>query len=161
MENRQRAEEWAEKWPEASPLVLLQGASGLGKTYLMRCMVRALSERGTDVLLLSAYQLMEFARKAIFENDAEALASCMEVECLFLDDLGSEPMIPNITIEQLYSLINERLGAKKATVISTNLKLDQLRDRYGERIVSRLTDRRSAMTLIFRGADLRRVKGGV
>ena len=152
---KQQAQKWTQAWPDAQHMVLMYGESGLGKTYLMRCMARALTERGREVLMVSAYQLMDAARKSIFNGEGDELAACMEVECLLLDDLGSEPMIPNITVEQLYSLINERDRAGKATVISTNLNPEHLRERYGERIVSRMTDRRNALVLVFCGDDLR------
>ena len=61
---------------------------------------------------------------------------------------------------QIVALINERGRAGRATVVSTNLNPEQLRSRYGERIVSRLTDRANALILAFRGDDLRRVDGG-
>ena len=156
---RDQARQWTQAWPDAQRIVLMYGESGLGKTYLMRCMARALTEGGHEVLLISAYQLMDAARKAVFGGEADELIACMETECLLLDDLGSEPMIPNITVEQLYSLINERGRAGRATVVSTNLNPEQLRNRYGERIVSRLTDRSNALILAFRGDDLRRVDG--
>lgn len=38
-----------------------------------------------------------------------------------IDDLGTEPMVPGITIETLFALINERQFSGKATVIATNL----------------------------------------
>ena len=44
-----------------------------------------------------------------------------------------------------------------ATVISTNLSVKELRDRYTERIASRLTDKRQCTQVVFMGEDIRRV----
>ena len=109
--------------------------------------------------MLSANQLIEAARKAIFMNDDEPLNACVEAECLFIDDLGSEPMIANVTTEQLYDLLNKRLQAERSTVISTNLDSTMLKKRYGERILSRLTDVRNSLHWSFRGKDLRLARG--
>ena len=40
---------------------------------------------------------------------------------LLIDDLGTEPLMENITVTQLFNLLNERQNRGKHTVISTNL----------------------------------------
>jgi hypothetical protein len=42
---------------------------------------------------------------------------------MVLDDLGSEPVIPNVSFEWLFAVVNERTLAGLATVCSTNLTL--------------------------------------
>ena len=78
----------------------------------------------------------------------------MEVPVLMLDDLGSEPMMQNVTIEQLFNLINERQNRNLATVISTNLDMAKFRERYSERIASRLRDSRCTILSLL-GKDIR------
>ena len=155
----EQAQLWVQGFPNGPKIILMIGESGLGKTYLMQCIARALTEQGRDVVMLSANQLIEAARKAIFMNDDEPLNACVEAECLFIDDLGSEPMIANVTTEQLYDLLNKRLQAERSTVISTNLDSTMLKKRYGERILSRLTDVRNSLHWSFRGKDLRLARG--
>ena len=75
---------------------------------------------------------------------------------LLIDDLGSEPMVKNITREYLFTLINERIAAGKGTVIATNLSPDDLEEVYGERVRSRLTDQHRSIVLKFSGKDLRK-----
>ena len=74
---------------------------------------------------------------------------------LLLDDLGTEPMIPGVTIETLFAAINERQFAGKATVIATNLTKNELFTQYGERIFSRLFASREYAAITLRGKDLR------
>ena len=64
----------------------------------------------------------------------------------------------NITIVQLFNLINERQTSGKGTVISTNLNTTELQARYTERIASRLLDPRQCTLLQFLGDDVRRRK---
>ena len=80
----------------------------------------------------------------------------MDIPVLMLDDLGSEPLMQNITVEQLFHLINERQRKGLSTVISTNLTLPELKERYTERIVSRLNDPGNCEVIILEGRDLRK-----
>ena len=155
---RQQCQAWAERYPKAETSdMLLMGPSGLGKTFLMHAMAKRLLDRGLNVLMMSAYRFLDVARKAYFSGQMTELDSIMEADVLLLDDLGSEPLMENITIVQLFNLINERQTAGKATVISTNLNVRELRERYTERIASRLTDKRQCTQVVFMGEDIRRV----
>ncbi|MBQ8073493.1 MAG: ATP-binding protein [Clostridia bacterium] len=157
---RDGCEKWANNYPAQIPRdLVLSGKSGLGKTFLLHAMANRLIQRGYNVLLISAYQFLETARRAYFDNEAQA-EDLTGAEVLMLDDLGSEPMMQNVTIEQLFNLINERQRRNLATVISTNLSQEELRIRYTERIASRLTDRRNALFLPLRGRDVRNGRQG-
>ena len=57
---------------------------------------------------------------------------------------------------QLFALLNERHMGKKATVISTNLSLEELRNRYSDRIFSRITSNYEVCKLS--GQDIRMYK---
>ncbi len=152
---KQKCEEWTEKWPDQDPRdMVLSGKSGLGKTFLLHAMASRMIDRGRNVLLISAYSFLEIARKSYFENDGR-LEELIGTEILMLDDLGSEPLMQNVTIEQLFYLINERQRRNLATVISTNLTQEELRNRYTERIASRLTDRRGCEFMVLHGRDIR------
>ena len=91
-------------------------------------MANRLIERGMNVLTVSAYQFFQSARESYFERE-NSLDELMDVPVLMMDDLGSEPLMKNVTVELLFSLLNERLIRGKATVISTNLTLEELRER--------------------------------
>lgn len=152
---RSYCEKWADTYPAQEPRdLVLTGKSGLGKTFLLHAMAQRLIERNASVLLLSAYSFLEIARRSWFEQDG-GMDDLIGSEILMLDDLGSEPLMQNITIEQLFHLINERQRRGKATVISTNLSIEEIQGRYTERIASRLTDARSCLVLPLRGHDLR------
>ena len=94
-------------------------------------------------------------RAAVFEHDWEGFSAVLEAPVLLLDDLGAEPIINNVTIEQLFTLLNERELNGLHTVISTNLTPAELQSRYTERIGSRLLDKRSTSMLPFYGDDVR------
>ena len=158
---RDECQAWADQYPKASTSdLLLTGQSGLGKTFLMHAMAKRLLDRGFNVLLVSAYRFLDIARKAYFTGGhTDEMDSLMDTDVLMIDDLGSEPLMENITIVQLFNLINERQIRGKGTVFSTNLNNRELRERYTERITSRLLDSRQCKQLIFMGDDVRRRNG--
>lgn len=138
---------------------LLCGASGLGKTYLLQCVANAVAERGYSVCYLTAYRLSNLLRDAYLGEDEAAHTEQALINCdlLCIDDLGSEPIRRNINLESLFSILNERTIAHRATAVASNLLLTQLRDRYGERITSRLAGE-NCRTIRLYGADLRLAK---
>lgn len=153
---RQYCQDYAGRYPAVEKRdMLLMGQSGLGKTYLMHAMAKALIRRGVNVLLISAYRFLEIARKAYMSGATDELDTLMDADVLMIDDMGSEPLMENITIVQWFNLINERQLAGKGTVISTNLMEDELRRRYTERIASRLLMGSGCKLIQFGGEDIR------
>ena len=148
---------YAESFPQtATRDLLLMGKSGLGKTYLLQCIAHRVAQRGHLPVYVSAYRLLETARKAYMENDSDVMASFMNAPLLLIDDLGTEPLLNNVTVTQLFNLFNERQMAGRHTVISTNLSMSELQERYTERITSRFLDATGCRRLTFIGADIRR-----
>lgn len=137
-------------------LVLLFGHTGLGKTFLLNCMGKALLDRGHTVVRVSAFTLAEWFVQSMFdkENAAMSLSTLAEVDALIIDDLGTEVIRQNSTLELLYHLVNQRLHDGKHIFLSTNLSLIELQKRYFERFTSRLFGNQS-LILEFVGKDIR------
>lgn len=155
--NRDVCLRYADSFPDTRPRdLLLIGKTGLGKTFLMQCIARRVAERGCLPTYTSAYRLFETARQAYIDNDGSRLAPLMEAQLLMIDDLGTEPLMNNVTVTQLFNLLNERQLNGRHTVLSTNLSMNELLDRYTERVASRLMDAESCMRLSFVGEDIRR-----
>ncbi len=151
-------EQFAEQ-PAGMPphTLLLSGTAGTGKTFLGNAIAYRAIERGTDARFLTAYQLIQNALDGISAR-TDPLRELAGVPLLVLDDLGVEPMIPNVTIETVFTLINERSARQLRTVILTNLAPAELQDIYGERIASRIYDAANTRMLRLSGANLRRNK---
>ena len=157
---RERCEKWANQYPTIiHHTILINGKSGLGKTFLMHAMAARLAERGYSALTISSFQFLQTARKSFFENES-GLDELISVPVLMLDDIGSEPLMKNVTIEALFTLINERQIRGLCTVLSSNLTTEELRERYTERITSRITDKRNCFVISLAGKDLRKIGGG-
>ena len=152
---RATCEKWANEYPRSMYRdLVLTGSTGLGKTFLLRSMAERLIERDVNVLIISAYRMLEILRKSYFDNDGGS-EELLGAEVLMIDDLGSEPLMQNVTVEQLFYLLNERQNRNLSTVISTNLDMAKLRERYTERIASRLRDSRTCKVLNLLGKDIR------
>ena len=151
-------EQYANDFPEtrARNLVLI-GESGLGKTFLLNSIFARVVDRGGSAVRITAYRMFEAMRRQHIGNepDFEGFSSLLETPLLLIDDLGTEPLMRNITIEYLFMLLNERLAARRHTVVATNLTPVQLKERYGERVASRLLDRSSGVIVQLKGKDLR------
>ena len=152
--------EYCDAFPNtATRNILLIGASGLGKTFMLNCVANRLGDKCRQVCYTTAYRMLEAMRDCALSDDAEAFNLMMESEVLIIDDLGSEPIFRNITIEMLFTLLNERARNRAHTLIATNLDLGELMKRYGERVMSRLADAGSTAVINIEGRDLRMRSG--
>ncbi len=139
--------------------LLLSGGTGLGKTFLSGCIAREVSQRGHSVVydtainLFSAFETRRFTRDAGEErqarDDARRYLGC---DLLILDDLGSEHTLPS-TQSALYEVVNSRLQGERHTIISTNLSMEQIAQRYTPQLASRIGGLYWELT--FYGDDLR------
>ena len=155
--NRNICRAYAQSYPDTDTRdLLLMGKSGLGKTFLLRAIGHEVASRGYLPLYVTAYRMFDSLRRAYFENSQDAAAPLMDAPLLLIDDLGTEPLMNNITVTQFFVLINERQLAGRHTVISTNLSMSELRDRYTERVTSRFLDETGCTRLTFVGGDVRR-----
>lgn len=153
---------FAENFPNVSGSLLLQGGTGLGKTYLSACIARVVAKKGFSVCYDSASSALDaFERQKFSRDAAEAQAADTRVkrmlscDLMILDDLGTEMLTP-ISQSALYTLINTRLNQGLRTVISTNLTSEELEKRYSPQISSRIEG--EFIPLPFVGQDIRRLK---
>lgn len=140
--------------------LLFYGTVGTGKSFLSGCIARELLSQGLSVIYFSSGGLFENLARYSFDVKAkEALYNfCKDIynsDLVIIDDLGTEVTNSFVT-SQLFSLLNERHLRQKATIISTNLNLEELRDRYSDRIFSRITSNYSLCKLT--GPDIRMYK---
>ncbi len=61
----------------------------------------------------------------------------LQCDLLIIDDLGTEFSTSFVTAA-IYNIVNTRLMTHKPTIISTNLSMKELEERYTERFASRI-----------------------
>lgn len=136
------------------------GTVGTGKSFLSCCVAKELMDRGHSVIYFGAAALFDLLSSVYFtvknRQDKQSIYSDLyQCDLLILDDLGTE-LTNQFTASQLFSLLNERHLGKKSTLISTNFSLAELRDRYSDRIFSRITSNFDICRLA--GEDIRMYK---
>ena len=138
--------------------ILLVGNTGTGKTYLLTACANLCADLSKSVLLVTAYTLNGMLLDAHLSDSATNQAimdSLVDVDVLAIDDLGTENVYKNVTAEYFFAVINERIARKKQTFVSTNLSLANIRERYDERMFSRLVDQKITVVAEMEGADKR------
>ena len=152
--------EYAERYPNTpQPGLILNGQAGLGKSFLLSCIYRRLTEKDADALLISSFEMMECIRRRQFHEgeDDDKFEKLLSTPVLLIDDFGNEPFIRGISAEYICLLLDRRMSVRLHTVLTTNLTPVQLKEKYNERVSSRLTDKSYWEQLSFLGRDLRNV----
>ncbi|QNM04340.1 ATP-binding protein [Qiania dongpingensis] len=136
--------------------LLFTGPAGTGKTFLTNCIAKALLDRAEAVLYLTSSDLFQLISDKRFDHGGEEreekYKGILECSLLIIDDLGTE-LTNSFTNSELFYCINTRQLRGRATIISTNLTMNELRDIYSERIFSRIISSYRVIPLF--GADIR------
>ncbi len=152
-------QKWAEKYPKNDKNnIVISGKTGVGKTYLTSCLANKFLANERSVCFVSAFDMNEAFLKyhTTFDKTKSSwLAPFVESDILFIDDLGAEPLLKNVTRNYLYLVLSEREMFHKPVVITTNFLPMDLLARYDERIYSRLCNKRYSYMCLLEGDDLR------
>ncbi len=133
------------------------GGCGFGKTFLSSCIAKKMMDSGKTVIYTSAsglfsdYEDYKFGKKENddFEMMRELIRDC---DLLILDDLGCE-VISSLSCQLLNEILNERIITKKKMIISTNMNMKGIAQKYSDRIASRIYE--AFEILHFAGTDIR------
>ena len=150
--------EYAQQFSAASGNLLFNGGTGLGKTFLSACIAREVAAKGYSVAYETAAHLFAKLEKHRFHPDEQTaleMKRILECDLLIVDDLGTE-LPGQFVTAALYGLLNDRLLAGKAMLVSTNLNMAEVGQRYSPQNRSRLEG--SFQLLPFVGQDIRVMK---
>lgn len=121
------------------PSLLMAGVVGSGKTHQAYGAVRTLVEAGIGVRwrAVTAADLYADLRPRPGVDSERELAVVSRCPLLILDDLGAAKA-SDWTEEITYRLVNRRYNHMLPTLITTNLRIGDLRTYLGDRVASRL-----------------------
>ena len=121
--------------------ILLYGNVGVGKTFLTNCMANELIKSGHSVIYFTSIRLFDTLSQSIFnyyeDETYDIQKDIFTCDLLIIDDLGTES-VNTFVASRLFDVLNERDLRRKSTIISTNLTLEAVNERYTERNFSRI-----------------------
>lgn len=139
--------------------LLLHGTTGVGKTrgiWEVICRLwkaKALKDRQLEYKFLTMRKLEGLIEKSFDDRQhAKMIDSLIEVELLILDDFGKERLTQRMASD-LFSIIDERSTARRATIISTNFNGSSLLERFDGR------DKETGVAMIRRFKDYYKIIG--
>lgn len=136
------------------------GTVGTGKSFLSCCIAREILNQGYEVLYFSSATLFDKIAEYTFRSTEKQMLSAfterlLSCDLLIIDDLGTE-LTNAFVSSELFTVLNERNNANKATIISSNIPFGELRDHYSDRIFSRIASNYELIE--FSGPDIRMLK---
>ena len=143
--------------PATRESLLLLGNAGLGKTHAALAIAGEVLQQNYDVIYVSCPDFFGKLEALHFGSDPNGeeetlFQTASNADLLILDDLGTE-FNSSFFLTNLYSLLNNRLGAKLPTIITTNITDGALLEKlYTEKVSSRLA---AFAQIKFFGNDIR------
>ena len=137
--------------------LMFTGNAGLGKTHAALAVAGSALDKGYDVIYISSPDFFSRVETLHFGSDPagekEALLETVSgADLLILDDLGTE-FNSSFVISTLYSLLNDRLGRRRPTILTTNITDGALLEKlYTEKVASRIS---AFVPYRFLGDDIR------
>lgn len=151
---------YAEDFDLNSENLMLFGNAGLGKTHAALAVAGVVLDKGYDVIYVSSPDYFGRMETLRFGDDPTGerevlLEAASTADLLILDDLGTE-FNSTFLISTLYSLLNNRLGAHRPTMITSNITDGELLEKlYTEKVSSRIS---AFVPFHFMGEDIRAIK---
>lgn len=123
--------------------LILSGSYGVGKSHLARAMTQVVMQKGFSAIFISVPKLLTklkatYNRKSEHTED-ELLSMLEQVDCLVLDDIGSEYGTDHSgswATSKVFEVVDSRIG--KHTIYTTNLNGQELQTKVGPRNFSRM-----------------------
>ncbi len=153
----EKMKKYANEFNPNSKSFIFTGQPGTGKTFIASSILNEVSKRNFNALYFTAcefnqvllnYHLASEYEKSVFYDILTTS------DLIVIDDLGTEPILKNVTLEYLLFIISERISQNKPFIITTNLTFEKLESRYGQRLYSRLTGKDTIRVELI-GKDLR------
>ena len=138
-----------ETYKPADHSLYLMGPVGSGKTHLAAALAAELAIGGTGVWFCSEATLLEEERRRMDDRSRpSAVQRAREVALLIVDDFCASDRPTNWVLDQIESVVSQRYNALLPMVLTSNLPLDAVADRYGHRVHSRLSQMVSQQRLL-------------
>lgn len=121
---------------------LLNGPTGRGKSLTAMKTIMKLTDKGYKCYFTTVKQFLEIIKKSWEDEEHKNLLNYI-YNCDFLvcDDLGTELHKTDWTITEIDSLFRHRYFKRKPTIMTTNSSINDLKEKYAQRIISLFHER--------------------
>lgn len=135
------SKKFIESFDQECTNLIFYGTVGTGKSFLSSCIAAELLNAGHSVIYFSATDLFTTMsnytfRRSELDEDSVDNNDLYDCDLLVIDDLGTE-LTNQFVCSSLFTCMNERHLRGRSTIISTNLSLSELHERYSDRVFSR------------------------
>jgi len=137
--------------------LLLTGPNGSGKTYASCALARQALAFTARVLYIPAPDMVQaFIKHSKFDEDFLMEDAFRNRVLLVIDDVGQEyrGSGSGFSEQNVVNLIRYRITYKRATILTTNMNIEQLTETYGKGFASLL--QQGMVTILMSGADRRK-----
>lgn len=134
------SKKFAEKFIErgtAPQGIIFYGGVGVGKTFASNCIANFLMDRGKTVLVMNLGLYLSKLKREWSEAEKDVLDYVKTCDLLILDDFGVEKS-SEFVIEKVFSLIDTRYRTEKPMIVTSNLNLEEIENKFGSRIADRI-----------------------
>lgn len=138
---------WVERFGKHTKKgLLLHGTTGVGKTHLAYSIGDALSEKGEWPYFINWVEFLADIKKCWkneYLHEGNIKAPVLNNRVVILDDLGAELIgrgDQGWVSELFYEIVRIRSEHQRPTIVTSNLNLDVMSQRYTDRATSRLVD---------------------
>lgn len=154
-EEAEKIKKWMKK---GRNFLIYLGNPGIGKTYFCKAMINDQKEKSTfnSMRFWNEGDLFNRIRSS-FGNGWDYLQNLQffcDDELLIIDDLGSTG-VNDWRAEVLFHLINFRYESTKPTVFTSNFTKNEIFEKFGKRIGSRIFAEQNTIIQLFDHVDLR------
>lgn len=140
--------------------LLFYGAPGNGKTFASCCIANYLLKQFIPVICVGVNSLLQRIQNTYNsygkEGELNIIRALANADLLIIDDLGVEQKT-EWSVTRIYNIIDSRYRNGLPTIITTNLSLTEIEDKYSKRTYDRLIE--MCTPVLNEGISIRKDKG--
>jgi len=123
--------------------LLIYGPPGNGKTYVSSCIANRLIENMIPTICVSINGLLDRIKQTFNtwgkEGEEQIIRSLSNADLLIIDDLGTE-QDTDWSNTKVYNILDSRYRNGLPLIVTTNFKLEDLKEKYHQRTYDRLIE---------------------
>ncbi|PET77575.1 hypothetical protein CN514_00845 [Bacillus sp. AFS001701] len=148
--------------------LFLYGTPGIGKSHLSVSITKELMKKGIAAAFIPAPKIFTKIKETWSKNsiisESEFLRSLATIDCLVIDDIGTEYRSNKLDEEdswakkKLFEVIDSRVG--RSTIYTSNYDPNNLLEMYGERDFSRMIQHTTILEMYGQNNRMKNIKEG-